>query len=337
MALSYGKVSRAKSQAPPIVAELEAIFAELPDDELLSKLKGPMRRGRPGYDVRVLWHCYVAYYALGLESVSALIRLLYDNPYVARACGINSPDEIPSQPTFSRFGSKLAKFSTFLAVKNVHRKMVRRMFTELPDFGKSVAIDSTDIKAWSHGGKKGKNGKPTDPDAGWAVKKNTEGRTKYVWGYKAHILCDTQYELPIAVDITAGDVHDVNKATPLLAQARFTYSRFLPKYVIGDKGYSSDKLRRSVRRHYHAMPIIDANPSHKRAANRQGQDAAFKMILNRRSAIERLNARLKTHHKLNFVRVRGKAKVRLHITLSAICLQAKALATNSRASVRRVA
>ena len=61
------------------------------------------------------------------------------------------------------------------------------------------------------------------------------------------------------------------------------------------------------------------------------------MIYNRRVAIERLNGRLKDHRKLNTVRVRGSFKVRIHALLSIIVCQAQALATESRASVRKVA
>ena len=179
MGSSQGRVSLAVTQVPPIISELEAVFAELPDCELLTKLKGPTRRGRPGYEPKVLWRCYVAYYYLGLESVSALIRLLHDNPFIAQACGIDSPDEIPSQPTFSRFSSKLAKSDFILVVKTVMRGLTRRLFNTYPDFGKSVAIDGTSVKAWANAQKKA-SGRNSDPDAGWTVKKGTNGKIKYV-------------------------------------------------------------------------------------------------------------------------------------------------------------
>ena len=49
----------------------------------------------------------------------------------------------------------------------------------------------------------------------------------------------TQYEIPISTDITAGNVHDMKKATPLLSKARYitrteTESEFKPEYVIAD-------------------------------------------------------------------------------------------------------
>lgn len=334
--------------SPPIVSELEAIFESLPDDELLEKLRGPRRRGRPGYNPRILWRCYAAYYMLGLASVSDLIRMLHDNPYIAAACGINSSGQIPSQPTFSRFGTKLARRPFTLAVKGIMRALTDRLYELLPDFGRSVAIDSTHIKAWSNGSKKGRRGtsttkrqkakigKVSDPDAGWVVKANTEGNVQFVWGYKIHVLCDTQYELPLVVDTSKGNLHDVKKATPLLAQARYAH-KFHPKYVICDAGYSSDNLRRIIKRQYRATPVIDPNRSHKKAVARQEDIPGWKTIYKRRTAIERLNGRLKGFYKLDAVRVRGRGKVRLHALLSVIMLQARALATNSRICVRKVA
>ena len=281
MAYSNDRVYPSGKQVPPVVTELEAIFKELPDEELLTRLKGPRRRGRPGYEPEKLWRSFVAYYYLGLESVSALIRLLYDNPFVAKVCGFDSPDDSPIQPTFSRFGSKLAESTGefILAVKNILRNLTRRLYETFPGFGRSVAIDSTDIKAWSNGGKKRRKklkgnvhrqkarpGQVSDPDAGWVVKTNTEGNKKYVWGFKVHILCDTETELPMVVDISKGNLHGVNKPSPLLSQARYTTGgRFRPEPVICDRAYSSDKLRRSISQHYWAEPIIDPNPGHKKA------------------------------------------------------------------------
>ncbi len=314
-------------------------------------LRGGVRRGPKGHDPAILWRCYATYYYLGVESVSALVRLLHDNPFIALACGINAPEAVPSQPTFSRFGTKLARAKYSLAVKNVLRSLTRRMYATLPDFGKSVAIDATDIKGWSNAAKKGvkmaaaprRAGRParprrvSDPDAGWCVKRGTNGLKKYVWGYKVHILADTTYELPMAVNVTAGNVADVKKAPALLQEARVTHSKFHPQYVICDAGYSDEKLRRLVRRQYRGKPIIDPNPHHYKAVANTEKTAEWRMVYNRRSSIERLNGRLKGHRRLNSVRVRGHLKVAVHAMLSIIACQAQALATQSGLQVRRAA
>jgi len=327
---------------PPIVGELEAIFETLPDAELLAQLRGPRQRGRPGYDPKVLWRCYVAYYALGIESVSALIRLLRNNPYIARACGITGPGQMPSQPTFSRFGARLAKRKYAVTLRDVQRSLTRRLYATLPSFGKTVAIDSTHMKGWSNGAKKGKKrtgavrrqkskiGKVSDPDAGWTVKANTQGRNQYTWGYKAHILCDADYELPIVVDVSAGNVADVRRASPLLYQARHTYSRFVPDYVLCDAGYSSDRLRRMIKRQFRATPLIDPHPLHKKAIAWKESIPEWKAIYCQRTAIERLNGRLKAFFKLDAIRVRGRMKVQVHATMAILTLQARALAFPER-------
>ena len=176
-----------------------------------------------------------------------------------------------------------------------------------------------------------------DGSSGWIVKKDTKGKTKFTWGYKVHILCDTTYELPMVVKVTAGNVGDVTQAGPLLQQARYTYSKFDPDYVICDAGYSSDPLRRLIHRQYGAEPIIDPNPSHKKAYARTIKTPEWKALYNRRGSIERLNGRLKGHRKLDDVRVRGLMKVTLHAMLSIVTCQAWAIVTESRGCVRKVA
>lgn len=310
------------------------MFAELSkhDPELLCALRGPRRRGRPGYDPEILWHCYVAYYLLGLPSVSELIRRLHDNPYVAEACGIESPDSIPSQPTFSRFFARLSKRHMVGQLNHVFHLITRRFYRTLPGFGKSVALDSTDIKAWSNGAHK----KPTDKHAGWIVKADTNGRGKFTWGYKVSLLVDTTHELPLALNVMSGNHNDLRAASVLLSQARWITSMFHPQYVIADAGYSSEDFRHLIRRQYRGIPIVKTNSSHKRAIQKYPEDDKWQVTYDRRTAVERVFSRLKANRKLNSLRVRGIYKVKAHCLLSVMALQVHALATNRRAAVRRL-
>ena len=133
---------------PPIVGELQAIFDALPDDELLAQLSSDSKRlGRPKYPVDVLWRCYITYYSLGLDSISALLRLLSDNPFIAGVCGIPDAESMPSQPTMSRFVAKLAQRRFLVTLRDVQRALTQILFDTLPGFGKSVAIDSTHMRA----------------------------------------------------------------------------------------------------------------------------------------------------------------------------------------------
>jgi transposase len=296
---------------------------------LLTALKA--KTGRPGYTVEVLWKTYIAMVVLGLPTFASLIRSLQNNPMLAVACGITNENGVPTKFAYSRFMGKLSQPKNVVMVKNIMRSLTRSLYTALPDFAKSVAIDSTDIKAWSNGAKK----PVSDPDATWAAKLDTAGKKKFYYGYKLHLLVDTQYELPVAAKVTTGSASDVRIASRVLSEARFTNSKFYPDYVIADAGYSSDKLRRLIKRQYRGEPIIKVNRAHKKALFFETEE--WKSLYNRRTAVERVNARLKCYRRLNNVTVRRMHKVTIHCFLSLIVVQAQALysALNNQVSYVR--
>lgn len=303
----------------PIARQLEAIFSVIPEDELLRVLK-VYYAGRNGYTYRVLWRTYVAMSVLNLPSFAALIRTLENNPYVAQACGIMSPDAVPSKFAYSRFVHKLQRRKPSALVKNTMRALARRCYETFPDFGKSVAIDSTDLKAWSNGRKK----HMSDTDAGWVIKSDTAGKPKFTWGYKMHLMVDTTYEIPMTAHITRGNTHDIRGATPLLSQGRYITGKFRPEYIICDAGYSSYALRKTIKRQWRAQPIIRAPKTHKKWLGEETPE--WQLIFNRRTAIERVFSRMKNHRRLNNITVRHLRKVMVHSLIPVIVTQAVALA-----------
>ena len=92
-----------------------------------------------------------------------------------------------------------------------------------------------------------------------------------------------------------------------------------------DAAYSSQAIRHAIKQHYWAEPVIDPNPSHKSATAKTIKTPEWKKVFARRTAVERLNGRLKGFYKLNDVRVRGHIKVRVHALLSAIVLLGQAI------------
>jgi len=315
MASRYGTPSATDFQEPPVVAELAALFAHLNDVALLAALQGPARRGPRGHSVQGLWRCFIAKYALGLPSTAALLRTLTNNPFVAEACGISWPNGIPSEATFSRFFARLASKPILHRVKAVSRALTAYHKETLPGFGDRIAIDSTTLKAWSNGGKYPKS----DRKAGWSVKLGTQGRKQYVYGWKLHLAVDCEHELPVGAHVSAGNVHDSQRATNTLSEMHRAQC-FTPRFVIADAGYSSTKLRQAIKGRYHAKPIIKANPTHKAA--KEPETAAFRALYSQRQAAERVFSRLKGQRSLNYITVRGRSKVTAHCYLSLIALQA---------------
>ncbi len=303
---------------PPVVRQLNILFRIIPEEELLKSLK-TYYAGRNGYTYKVLWRTYVAMTFLNLPSFAELIRTLTNNPYIALACGITGYDEIPSKFAYSRFIRRLRTRKNVTLIKNIMRTLTRKCYETFPDFGKSVAIDATDMKAWSNGSKSNKS----DPDAGWVIKGDTNGRRKFVWGYKMHLLIDTTHEIPITANITKGNTSDVRKAGALLGDAR-RILKFHPDYVIGDAGYSSKALRKLITRQYRAKAIIRAPKTHKKWIGDETPE--WQLIFNRRTAVERVFSRMKSHRRLNKITVRRRYKVTIHCIIPVIVTQAMALA-----------
>ena len=191
-------------------------------------------------------------------------------------------------------------------------------------------MDSTTLKAWSNGGKTNK----ADQQAGWSVKQGTQGVKEYTYGWKLHLLVDCEYELPISAHISPGNVHDSRRASNLLSQARFTYSKFHPRYILADKGYSGRPLSKLIHRQYRAMPIIQVNKAHtklKKEMDATEQSVTWKAIYAQRQAVERAFSRLKGQLSLNSIRVRGRTKVSLHCYMVLIAYQSRN-AVSSRAT-----
>jgi len=111
---------------------------------------------------------------------------------------------------------------------------------------------------------------------------------------------------------------------PLLSQARYVNSGFHPEYVICDAGYSSEALRKVIKRQWRAQPIIRAPKTHKKWIAEE--TAKWQTIFNRRTAVERVFGRLKDHRRLNNITVRHCRKVTVHSLLPIIVTQAVALA-----------
>ena len=308
-------------QAPPLVEELQNLFARLDDSELLAALQGPARRGPKGHSVRTLWRCFLTKHYLNLPSTADLIRTLRNNPFVARACGIESPEDIPHEATFSRFFGKLTRHHNLTLLRGVSRSLVWRHYAELPGFGDRVAIDSTTLKAWSNGARNPKS----DIEAGWSIKVGTRGTRESTYGYKLHLVADCEHELPIGINLSPGNTHDSQRASHALWDARRSYQRFRPHYILGDSAYSGKDFIQLVERQYHSTPVVKFNRSHRSLI---AKDAGFestpeyKALYKQRQAVERVFSRLKGQRSLNHITVRGRRKVMVHIYMALIVMQA---------------
>ena len=136
-------------------------------------------------------------------------------------------------------------------------------------------------------------------------------------GYKAHI-DTTDCGLPITVVLTSASLHDSQVAIPMM---KMTSERITYLYDLMDSAYDAKQIR-GVSRSLGHVPIIDKNP---RKGNAIPMAPAEALRYNERTAAERTNGRLKEEFGGRHVKVRGHAKVTLHLMFGIIALFADQL------------
>ncbi len=251
---------------------LVIVLEALPAEKLLVTLEKEHWTGRNGYPVRNMWAALIAGVLNQCESLAEVVRLLKRDKDVRTICNI-AQDDIPSDDAFYRFLKKLLKHEKLL--EECFNGLVERLRQLLPGFGSKLAVDSTDIVAFSNGNRK----EPSDKDAQWGAKEashHTKSKAKaaqakpgeearqerkkkdlYWWfGYKLHLLIDAGYELPIAFAVTPANEADTTQMGPLLKKAEVNKPERQPDVVIGDKGYDSKNNCQMIYEEYHAAPII---------------------------------------------------------------------------------
>ncbi|NQT74465.1 MAG: transposase [Chloroflexi bacterium] len=253
--------------------ELESVFSNLQDEELLHALETTRHTGRPGYPIRVMWHSLVTSYILDIPTIQGLIRRLKENPLIAIRCGIYSNAEIPSRFAYYRFIKKLIGFED--VIEKCMAKTVAKLKEKLPDLGETIAIDSADVPSYVSKWTK----TLSDPDAKWGVKTKGEGNGKYWWaGYKLHLMGDAKYEIPLMSIVTPANESDTRLLIPLLKKAAEKLGDdFQPKYTLADRGYDSKENNRYIAEDMKSIPIIlmvnrtKGNPSFEHGTDFNGQ------------------------------------------------------------------
>jgi transposase len=249
-------------------SRLVGILEVLPAEKLLLVLEREHWTGRKGYSVRGMWSALIAGLLYNCHSLADVVRLLERDKETRLICGF-SKDDMPGEDALGRFLKKLVKHVDLF--EECIRDMVNRLQELLPGFGAKLAVDSTDILAYSNGHRQ----HPSDVDAGWGAKKKSnsrgegetgentkvKGRQKeniYYWfGYKLHLLIDALYELPLAFVLTPANEADTTHMKPLLQKAGLDKkAKTNLEAVITDKGYDSQENNTFVYKDCKAAPII---------------------------------------------------------------------------------
>lgn len=230
--------------------EIQAYFSQIDASALFRRLRQYHLVGRKGYPAGPLWRAYLLMFILNLPSTNALIRLLHENRQLRRLCKFR---RMPHRTTFNRFIQRLGNHPE-LVEQAINGVTCKFRDEQLTDLGQTVAVDSTVVRSHSN-----PNRHPvSDPEASWTAKTSArakEGGKDFYWGFKAHMVADAKYGVPLAVVVTTASRHDSRELPTVIEKAMSAFPWFRPAVVIADKGYQGMPNFNYIRENG-AIPVI---------------------------------------------------------------------------------
>jgi len=278
---------------------LTLVIDHLPDERLLQYLEVMRRNGRNDYPVQAMWNLLLAGIVFQHPSIESLLRELARNPSLLAACGfdplpiqrkpkaqvVTDPETglsriefsppaepvraVPSSWNVSRFLANVIELEETLGMISELAVILReQLMAVLPDFGQHLGFDGTDIASHSTGQKHRASAQTSDPDADWGhhETQGVDASTGKAWkkikrwfGYGLHLIADTQYEIPVAFELTPASVSEqptlramiraTFDETPALAERCRDFS--------ADRGLDSAETKALLWDDYAIRPLID--------------------------------------------------------------------------------
>lgn len=250
---------------------LDLAFEGIDDENLMQKLEARRKNGRDDYPIRVMWNLLVAMIVFGHKTVDSFRRELSRNSQLRRKCGLRDHGRkkhlVPPSRVFSGFIKSLSEEAEEIA--KIFNVQVEELYGLLPGFGKKLAGDGKYIESFAR--REPKNGqaetdKRTENDAKWSVKEyhytdkngNSKVKKEYHFGFKAHVICDVDTELPVAYSVTAANADEKKEMTGLIDDFLLPRKTRLgtADYMLLDRGYDSMDMIKSIKA-AGMVPVLD--------------------------------------------------------------------------------
>lgn len=192
-----------------------------------------------------------------IPTQKALIQRLKSDLRLKLSVGFLYSQAIPSEATYSRVMATLANHLPLL--EKMNQELLHLIHEEFAIFDENVAIDVTSIEART---KPVKTENPKLPStekqrtmtteeilatipayASWGVKKNSQGKNYFWFGYKGTVAVSTHSQYILNLHIASAFSSDVSLAIPTI---RKTMAKCTPKkemtYFSLDKGYDAKEI-----------------------------------------------------------------------------------------------
>lgn len=298
------------------VAELAAILDSPEIAHLIEDLENVRWTGRPGYPIRSLLGVALAKSIYAIPTWSRTIALVHEHEGLQRALG-----DCPSVYAAYRFAGKLHRHGDLLEA--CIARVLSRLRAQRPRMGENIAIDASDLPAYangqrfvSKGGRERALSEYSDPDASWGHRSAVSTRKGGgFYGYRIHAAVCTLTGLPLAWEVRTARDNEVPVALPLLDRV---LKQRPVQTVAMDKGYDQAMLYEGCHaRGAEAIVPLKRSPyAIPECKLRTPRDERWKALYKTRGAVEREFGRLKHEWAMLPLRVRGLAKLKLHIDLT---------------------
>ena len=205
------------------------------------------------------------------KTVDSFRRELSRNSQLRRKCGLKDYDMkkhlVPPSRVFSGFIKSLSEEAE--AIAEIFNMQVEELYELIPGFGKKLAGDGKYIDSFAkREAKKDQTATDnrTENDAKWSIKEyfytdkkgKRQSKKEYHFGFKSHIICDVQTELPVAYSVTAANADEKKEMMTLLKSAFLgdDERRRIVEYLLLDRGYDSAEMIKTVKS-AGIIPVID--------------------------------------------------------------------------------
>ncbi|MGI8887013.1 MAG: transposase [Gaiellaceae bacterium] len=206
---------------------------------LVSELDALRWTGRKGYGARALVGACLVKSLYAIPTWTRVATLIAEHHSLQSALG-----GAPSQWAMYRFATKLREQKPLLDACLV--RVTDSLREQLPEMGRDVAIDASDMPAYGNGQRTlSKNGpereRYSDPDASWGHRSAISVRKGGgFYGYRIHAAVCAVTGLPLAWEVKTAREHETT-AVPSLLDALCARG-FVTETVAMDKGYDNGAM-----------------------------------------------------------------------------------------------
>lgn len=250
---------------------LKIFFDNIEDDALCQMLEKQRKNGRNDYPVRTMLNLIYAMKIFGHRSVESFRRELKRNSQLRIVCGLSESKYkywndrkhlVPPARVFTGFFNKLKNQKEEL--DKIYEQLVKFMYENLNGFGENSAIDGKFLDSYGNKFYKNKsNDNRGEHDATVSCKtyymKDGSRKNEWHYGFRAHILCDTKYGLPIKFKVTPSNISEQKVLDNMLKDMEQTekYKLEKMKNLMGDAGYDNGQRNKILKEKYDINAIID--------------------------------------------------------------------------------